>query len=263
MIKSASPSGRSVRPLDGCQIFKRRGAFNDLLERGVGHFVNQAAMLFATGYADGWSGSRGSHIGRSRIRRLKSHPLSVQREACQWRLTLPLRVFFGFGLGSNFGQRLLLDIDTNQLGPLVLRQRTASARNLSQRDNAIAPPRRDLDCRGAGACADQRVEIRAATVLRLVGVVDKVVNRPVDRLEADFLRHAGGSDPPRLLPHRSLVPTRVPPVVGAHVEVFADRDGPDPRRGPYVTPSSRNGETCRSSASAILRSSSFDHVVIL
>src|SRR5436190_18233928 len=30
---------------------------------------------------------------------------------------------------------------------------------------------------------------------------------------------------------------------------------------PYVTPSSRNGEMCRSSASAILRSSSFDHVI--
>src|SRR5437764_4788356 len=30
---------------------------------------------------------------------------------------------------------------------------------------------------------------------------------------------------------------------------------------PYVVPSSRNGEMCRSSASAILRSSSFDHVI--
>src|SRR5437899_12741628 len=33
-------------------------------------------------------------------------------------------------------------------------------------------------------------------------------------------------------------------------------------RVPYVLPSSRNGEMCRSSASAILRSSSFDHVII-
>src|SRR5437899_2549998 len=34
-------------------------------------------------------------------------------------------------------------------------------------------------------------------------------------------------------------------------------------RVPYVLPSSRNGEMCRSSASAILRSSSFNHVVIM
>src|SRR5271167_825134 len=32
---------------------------------------------------------------------------------------------------------------------------------------------------------------------------------------------------------------------------------------PYVFPSSRNGEMCKSSASAILRSSSFDHVDIV
>src|SRR6266404_7654894 len=31
---------------------------------------------------------------------------------------------------------------------------------------------------------------------------------------------------------------------------------------PYVTPSSRNGEMCKSSVSAILRSSSLDHAVI-
>src|SRR3954449_3930328 len=89
----------------------------------------------------------------------------------------------------------------------------------------------DLDGRGAGAGADHRAEIRAALVLRPVGVVDEVVDRPVDRLERDFLRHAGGSDPPRLLPHRSLVPTRALPVVGTHVEGVADCDGPDPRRG--------------------------------
>src|SRR5947208_10955024 len=32
---------------------------------------------------------------------------------------------------------------------------------------------------------------------------------------------------------------------------------------PYVAPSSRNGAMCRSSASAFLRSSSFDHVLIV
>ena len=68
-------------------------------------------------------------------------------------------------------------------------------------------------------------------VLRPVGVVDEVVDWPVDRLEGDFPRYAGGSDPPRLLPHRGLVPTRILPVVAAHVEGVIDRDGPNPRRG--------------------------------
>ena len=75
--------------------------------------------------------------------------------------------------------------------------------------------RHDLDCRRAGTCADHRAEIRAAMVLRPVGIVDEFVDRAVDRLEGDFLRHAGSSDPPRFLPHRGLVPARVLPVVCA------------------------------------------------
>ena len=50
-------------------------------------------------------------------------------------------------------------------------------------------------------------------VLRSVGVVDAVVDRSVYRLERDLLRHAGGDDPPGLLPRRSLVPTRILSVV--------------------------------------------------
>src|SRR4051794_18281440 len=67
-------------------------------------------------------------------------------------------------------------------------------------------------------------------VLRPVGCVYPVVDRSFHRLEGDFLRHAGGGDPPRLLPHRGLVPARVRPVVGAHVEGVVDHHGPDPRR---------------------------------
>src|SRR4051794_15764877 len=91
--------------------------------------------------------------------------------------------------------------------------------------------RQDLDGRGACACADHRAEVGAAVVLRPVGVVDEVVDRALDLLERDFLRPAGGGDPPRLLAYRGLMPARGPPVVGAHIEAVADRDGPDPRRG--------------------------------
>src|SRR4051794_19293812 len=74
--------------------------------------------------------------------------------------------------------------------------------------------RHDLDGCGAGACADHRAEVRAAVALRPVRVVDAVIDRPLDRLEGDFLRHAGGRDPPCLLPYHRLVPTRLLPVVG-------------------------------------------------
>jgi hypothetical protein len=55
-----------------------------------------------------------------------------------------------------------------------------------RRGSGIGLARHDLDCRGAGTCGDHRAEIRAATVLRLVGVIDPVVDRPVDRLERDL-----------------------------------------------------------------------------
>ena len=68
-------------------------------------------------------------------------------------------------------------------------------------------------------------------VLHTVGVVNEVVDRPFDRLESDFLRYSGGNNPPGFVPHRGLIPARVLPVVGTHIEGIADRDGPNPRRG--------------------------------
>jgi hypothetical protein len=64
----------------------------------------------------------------------------------------------------------------------------------------------------------------------ITSVVDKIVDRPVDRLEGNLLRHAGGDDAPGLLPHRGLMPTRVPSVIAARVEGAIDCDGPDPCR---------------------------------
>jgi len=83
--------------------------------------------------------------------------------------------------------------------------------------------RHDFHCRGAGACADHRAKVRAVMVLRPVGVVDAAVDRSVHRLEGDLLRQAGGDYPPGRLPHRGLVPTRILPVVAAHVEDIIDR----------------------------------------
>src|SRR5271168_553171 len=82
----------------------------------------------------------------------------------------------------------------------------------------------------AGARADHRAEVRAAMILHPVGVVDAVINDAVDRLEGDLFGHAGGDDPPRLLPPRGLIPARLLPVIAAHVEGVVDRDGPDPCR---------------------------------
>src|SRR5262249_5962528 len=92
--------------------------------------------------------------------------------------------------------------------------------------------RHDLYCRGAGAYADHWAQVRAATVLRALGLVDTVVDFAADLLERYFFRHAGSSDPPGLLPYRSFIPTRVLPVVSAHVECIIDRDGPNPGRRP-------------------------------
>src|SRR5258708_13720076 len=100
-------------------------------------------------------------------------------------------------------------------------------------------------------------------VLHPVGIVDAVVDRSVYQLEPDLLRHAGGDDPPSLLPHRGLIPARILPIVAAHVEGVIDRNGPNPSGGAVRHPPSRNGEMCKSSASAILRSSSFSHEIIL
>src|SRR6266851_8978751 len=86
------------------------------------------------------------------------------------------------------------------------------------RQSFTGAARRDLDCRGSGAGADHGAQVRAATILRAVSVIDAIVDRPIDRLEIDFFRHAGGYDPPRVLPHCSLIPARNLPVVAAHIE---------------------------------------------
>src|SRR5260370_40667111 len=88
----------------------------------------------------------------------------------------------------------------------------------------IGLARHHPDCRGAGAWPDHRSEIRALPILLPVRVVEEIVDGPVHRLESDFLRQAGSSDPPCLLPHRRLIPTRVLPVVRAHVESAVNCD---------------------------------------
>src|SRR4051794_17408828 len=82
--------------------------------------------------------------------------------------------------------------------------------------------RHDTDGRRACPRADHRGEVRAARVLRPVGVVDPLVEGPVHRLEGDLLRDAGRGDPSGFLSKRSLVPARVAPVVGADVEAVVD-----------------------------------------
>jgi hypothetical protein len=71
-----------------------------------------------------------------------------------------------------------------------------------------------LDCRGAGTGAEHW----AAMVLPFVGIVDAVVDRSVYRLECDLLRHAGGNDSSRLLPHDGPTATGILPIVVTHVQ---------------------------------------------
>src|SRR5882757_3441396 len=97
---------------------------------------------------------------------------------------------------------------------------------------------------GAGACADHRGEELAAFVLCAVGFIDKVVDRlcglladlRLDWRELHLLRHTGRGDSPRLLPHCSLVPARLLPVVTAYVKGIIDRDGPNPGWGTVGLP---------------------------
>ena len=65
----------------------------------------------------------------------------------------------------------------------------------------------DLHRRGTRARPNHRFQVRTPVILRLVRSIDPVIDRTSHRLERDFLRHAGRNDPPRLLPHRGLVPT--------------------------------------------------------
>src|SRR3974390_103794 len=74
-----------------------------------------------------------------------------------------------------------------------------------------------LDRRGARPCANHGIEIPTAPVLDSIGFVDPIVDGTIDRFECDFLRHAGGGDPSGFLAYRRLIPTRVPPAVGANV----------------------------------------------
>ena len=46
--------------------------------------------------------------------------------------------------------------------------------------------RRDFSRGGAGAHADHRVEVRIAAALGAVGLVNSVIDRPLDRLEVTF-----------------------------------------------------------------------------
>ncbi len=65
----------------------------------------------------------------------------------------------------------------------------------------------DLDCGRTIALADHRLQIWAAFVLRPVGVVDPVVDRPVHLVRIPLLSSAGGGDSPSFLLQGSLVPT--------------------------------------------------------
>lgn len=89
-------------------------------------------------------------------------------------------------------------------------------------------PRNDFDRRRTGPAADHRVEIRASFILFPVRVIDQIVDRPVDRFERDFLRHAGNRDPPCLLPDGGLVPAGVLSVVGTHIKGIANDNRPNP-----------------------------------
>src|SRR5271166_2741157 len=106
----------------------------------------------------------------------------------------------------------------------------ASSGRLERKDSGVDVARHDPDGRRAGASPDHRTEVGAAVVLRPVGVVDAIVDRPVNWLEGDLFRHARGDDAPGLLPHSSSIPARVLSVIAAHVEGAVDRDRPDPCR---------------------------------
>src|SRR6266436_9847996 len=88
----------------------------------------------------------------------------------------------------------------------------------------------DLNSRSTGACTNHWFQIRDALVLRAVSVVDPIIDRPVDRLESHFLRNPCRLDPTRFLPQRSLIPTRVLPVVCTHIQCVLDDDRPNPCR---------------------------------
>src|SRR5271166_2535734 len=99
-----------------------------------------------------------------------------------------------------------------------------------RRRSAVLVARIDSHSGGPGALANHRAEVGVAAVLGAIGLVDAVVDRPVDRLEGDLLSHPGGDYAPGLLAESGPVPARIPSVIGADIEVAIDRDGPDPGR---------------------------------
>ena len=82
--------------------------------------------------------------------------------------------------------------------------------------------RQDPNGGQAGLRADHGPEVWAAVVLRPVRGVDATVDRLVDRHEGDLPCHAGSRDPSGLLLHCRLIPARLLPFVGAHVERALD-----------------------------------------
>ena len=94
-----------------------------------------------------------------------------------------------------------------------------------------------FDFHGCGTAthADHRLKVWAGLVLRSIGVVNPIVYGVVNRIESHVLCHTRRRDPATLLLQRGFVPTR----------------------------SSRNGEMCRSSVSAIFFNSSFLQELIL
>ena len=69
--------------------------------------------------------------------------------------------------------------------------------------------------------SDHRREVRAPLVLAAIGIIDAIIHWSFYRLEGNLVRHPRSCDPASLLPQRSLVPTRVLPVVGAHIGAVA------------------------------------------
>ena len=83
---------------------------------------------------------------------------------------------------------------------------------------------------GARAVGDHRIEAWTAAILRVLGIVNSLIDRPVGRLEAHFLRHSDGNDPPRFLSHGGVAPTGALSVVGARMEDITCHDGPNLHR---------------------------------
>ena len=76
----------------------------------------------------------------------------------------------------------------------------------------------------------------------MVSVIDAAGDFAIDRLEADFLRHARSTDAAGFLPQRCLIPTRVLPLYARTYSASSSTTDQIQVGVPYVFPSSRNGE---------------------